>query len=314
MLGLLRTCTVVTTIGLGVATALAVPGAATAQSPQLPTTLQLPNGFQPEGIAIGPGPYAYFGSLADGSIYRINLATGAGSTVSPATGTLSVGLQTDAGGRLFVAGGFAGDARVIDTRTGAVLASYQLATGTEAAFVNDVVLTPTAAYFTDSYQPVLYELPLDRRGNLPAPDAVRRIALTGDLVYQDGMNANGITRTPDGRALIIVQSNTGRLFRVDPATGNATGIDLGTESVPNGDGLLLLGRTLYVVQNQINTVAEIRLCETASRGTVTRRLTDPRLDFPTTVAAFGNRLYLPNARFTTTPEPTTSYTVVAIER
>jgi len=30
----------------------------------------LPNGFQPEGIAIGPGRVAYFGSRADGSIYR----------------------------------------------------------------------------------------------------------------------------------------------------------------------------------------------------------------------------------------------------
>lgn len=314
MLGLLRTCTVVTMIGFGAATALAVPSAATANTPQLPATLQLPNGFQPEGIAIGPGPYAYFGSLADGSIYRINLTTGAGSTVSPATGTLSVGIKTDASGRLFVAGGLAGNARVIDTRTGAVLAGYQLATGTEATFVNDVVLTPTAAYFTDSYRPVLYELPLDRHGGLPAPEAVRRIPLTGDLVYQDGINANGIARTPDGRGLIIVQSNTGRLFRVDPATGATSGIDLGTESVPNGDGLLLLGRTLYVVQNQNNTVAEIRLGETATSGTITRRLTDPRFDVPTTVAAFGNRLYLPNARFKTTAEPTTSYTVVAIER
>lgn len=314
MLGPLRTCAAVTMIGIGTAAALAVPGAATAHVPQPPTTLQLPNGFQPEGIAIGPGPYAYFGSLADGSIYRIDLATGAGSTVSPATGTMSVGIKTDASGRLFVAGGAVGDARVIDTRTGAILAKYQLAIGAEAAFVNDVVLTPTAAYFTDSYRPVLYELPLERNGGLPAPEAVRRIALTGDLVYQDGINANGITQTPDGRALIIVQSNTGRLFRVDPATGDATGIDLGTGSVPNGDGMLLLGETLYIVQNEINAVAEIRLCEAATRGTVTRRMTDPRFDFPTTVAAFGNRLYLPNARFTTPPEPTTTYSAVAIER
>jgi hypothetical protein len=30
----------------------------------------------------------------------------------------------------------------------------------------------------------------------------------------------------------------------------------GGETVPNGDGLLLLGRTLYVVQNRLNQVAE----------------------------------------------------------
>jgi len=35
---------------------------------------------------------------------------------------------------------------------------------------------------------------------------------------------------------------------------------------------------------------------------------------PTTVAAFRDRLYLPNARFTTPPTPTTPYSVVAIDR
>ena len=45
-----------------------------------------------------------------------------------------------------------------------------------------------------------------------------------------------------------------------------------------------------------------------------RRLRDERFDVPATVAAFGSRLYLPNARFDTTPTPETPYTVVAIPR
>jgi hypothetical protein len=50
----------------------------------------------------------------------------------------------------------------------------------------------------------------------------------------------------------------------------------------------------------------------ATAARVVDKLTDPRFDVPTTVAAFRGRLYLPNARFNTPPEPTTPYQVVAI--
>lgn len=277
-----------------------------------PTSFPLPNGFRPEGIATGPGPVAYFGSLADGSIYRVNLVTGRGRILSKGPGTPSVGLKTDRRGRLFVAGGTGGDGRVIDTRTGRLLASYRFATG--ESFVNDVVLTPHAAYFTDSRNPVLYVLPLGRHGKLPGQAQVRRVPLTGDLVYEEGNNANGIARTPDGRALLVVQSNTGELFRVNPRTGVTREVDLGGDSLANGDGLLLRGRTLYAVQNRLNAVAVLRLNRSGTSAEVVDRVTDPRFDVPTTVAAFGGRLYLPNARFTTPPTPTTPYNVVAIPR
>src|SRR3712207_782295 len=116
-----------------------------------PTTIELPNGFQPEGIAIGRLPYAYFGSRADGSIYRANLVTGRGRIISPGPGTPSLGMKLDGRGRLFVAGGTGGDARVIDAVRGRVLASYRLQAG--SAFINDVVLTRDAAWFTDSRNP-----------------------------------------------------------------------------------------------------------------------------------------------------------------
>jgi hypothetical protein len=41
-------------------------------------------------------------------------------------------------------------------------------------------------------------------------------------------------------------------------------------------------------------------------------VSDRRFDVPATVAAFGTRLYLPDARFDTTPTPATPYTAVAI--
>jgi sugar lactone lactonase YvrE len=270
---------------------------------RLPTTIALPEGFQPEGIATGPGPVAYLGSRVDGDVYRVDLRTGRGRVLSRGPGTPSLGLKTDGHHRLYVAGGSGGDARVVDTRTGAVLASHRFATGT--TFVNDVVLTPAAAWFTDSRNPVLYGL--TRRGE------VRRLPLSGDYVHQpDVNNGNGITRTPDGRALLVVQSATGLLFRVDPASGHTRVVDLGGYVLTNGDGMLLAGRTLYVVQNRLNRIAVLRLDRSGTHGRAVRTITDPRFDVPTTVARFGERLYLPNARFTTPPTPETPYTVVAV--
>ncbi|MEU8380251.1 superoxide dismutase [Streptosporangium sp. NPDC048865] len=291
--------------GTGAPTASAPAG-----KPAYPSEFPLPDGFQPEGIAIGPGAAAYFGSRATGAIYRADLRTGKGRIIDQGPGTPSLGLKVDARGRLFVAGGTGGDARVIDTRSGKVLASYRLATG--AAFVNDVVLTRDAAYFTDSTNPVLYKLPFGRGGALP--DEAVKVPLSGDIVYGTGINANGIAQTPDHRALLVVQSNTGNLFRVDPSTGAATLVDTGAESLVNGDGLLLEGRTLHVVQNRLNTLTSLSLDRRATSGKVVRKLTDGRFDVPTTVASFRDRLYLPNARFATTPTPTTPYNVVAVER
>ncbi|GAA3411676.1 hypothetical protein GCM10018952_21310 [Streptosporangium vulgare] len=280
------------------------------EKPAYPTEFPLPDGFQPEGIAIGPGAAAYFGSRATGAIYRADLRTGKGRIINTGPGTPSLGLKVDTRGRLFVAGGTGGDARVIDTRDGRVLASYRLATG--SAFVNDVVLTHDAAYFTDSTNPVLYKLPFGRGGALPG-EAVK-VPLSGDIVYATGINANGIAQTPDREALLVVQSNTGKLFRVDPSTGVATLVDIGTESLANGDGLLLEGRTLHVVQNSLNTLTSLSLNRDATSGKAVRKLKDGRFDVPTTVAPFRDRLYLPNARFSTTPTPTTPYNVVAVKR
>ena len=88
-----------------------------------PTKINLPDGFQPEGIAIARGT-AYFGSRADGDIFAVDLKTGTGKVISEGPGTGSLGMKVDKSGRLFVAGARGGNGRVIDTRTGRVLASY----------------------------------------------------------------------------------------------------------------------------------------------------------------------------------------------
>jgi sugar lactone lactonase YvrE len=134
-----------------------------------------------------------------------------------------------------------------------------------------------------------------------------RIPLTGDIVYTPGVNnANGIDTTANEKTLIIVQSNTGKLFTVNPNTGVTDEITLNQE-VRNGDGIHLDGKTLYVVQNRDNKVAVVRLSRGLRSGTVTTHITDPDFDVPTTIDEFGKRLYAVNARFTTPPTPTTAY-------
>lgn len=281
-----------------------VPATADAHT-VFPKRFDLPPGFQPEGIAIGGGPTAWFGSRVDGDIYRVDLRTGRGKVVSQGPGTATVGIKVDRHGRLFASGGPSGTARVIDTRTGRLLADHQLTTAT--SFVNDVVLTRHSAWFTDSQQAQLYAVPLGR-------GPVRTLPLTGDWEQVEGFNANGITATPDGRGLLVVNSTTGLLHRVDPRTGATSVVDLDGASLTNGDGMLLLGRTLYVVRNRLNQIAVIHLDRSGSRGVQVDTLTSDDFDVPTTVAAYRDRLYLPNARFTTTPEPDTPYWVTAVRR
>jgi sugar lactone lactonase YvrE len=286
---------------LGVTLTAAAPATAGA-SKHFPTEFSLPNGWQPEGIAIS-GTTAYFGSRADGSIYAADLRTGNGKVLAKGPGTPSLGLKVDDRERLWVAGGVGGDARVYDTRSGKLLATFQFATAD--TFVNDVVLTEKSAWFTDSRKAVLYEVPLNLKPH-------RTLALTGDLVVTPGAtNLNGIVTGLDG-GLIVVQSNTGKLFRVDPRSGKSAEINLSGQTLTNGDGLLREGRQLYVVQNRLNKVARYTLSRDGA--TLAAARTDARFDVPTTVAAFGKRLYLPNARFSTPPTPETTYTVVAVER
>ena len=140
------------------------------------------------------------------------------------------------------------------------------------------------------------------------------ITLTGDYQHVPGFNLNGIEATPNGRTLLAVQSATGKLFTVDPKTGATKLIDLGGATLPNGDGILLHGRTLYVVQNQLNKIAVVKLNHGLTRGVVTRMIADSDFDVPTTIARFGKWLYAVNARFGTASGPDATYQVVQVRR
>jgi sugar lactone lactonase YvrE len=267
--------------------------------------INLPDGFMPEGIESGPGNTLFVANFNNGSVLKIDARTGKTTVLVPVLGgRAGLGLKLDEHNRLFVAGGPTGHAYVYDAKTGAPLADYVLATGT--TFINDVILTKDAAYFTDSSQAALYKLPLGKHGALPPPGAVQTIPLAGDFVNVPGQfNANGIVA--DGCSLIVVNSFTGTLFKVDPATGIARAIDLGGANVVNGDGLVLRGRKLYVIENFTNQVVVVKLDSDDTSGQIIKTITSPDFDVIATGVLLGDDLIVTNPRFSTPNTPTTPY-------
>jgi hypothetical protein len=217
------------------------------------------------------------GSIPTGAVWKGDARTGRGDVlVAGQAGRSAIGIKVDRGNRLFVAGGATGQAFVYDSRI------------------------------------QLYALPLGHHGRLPAQSRVRTLPLTGDLVYGEGNNLNGIVAARGGRVLLSVQTNTGKLFRIDPRSGVTREIDLGGASLLNGDGMLLAGRVLFVVQNRDNKIAVVRLSRSLHRGRVVATLTDPDFDVPTTIAFTAGRLYAVNARFGTTDPQPARYDIVRV--
>jgi sugar lactone lactonase YvrE len=207
---------------------------------------------------------------------------------------------------------------VHDADTGVQLASYHFAIpipGANNTFVNDVIVTRTAAWFTESRSGVLYKVPLGPDGT-PRP-TFEIVQLTSPSPATPPANSSGIDATPDGKTLIIVQSDPGRLFTADPQTGVADEIELTGMSgnVVRGDGIHLDGKTLYVVQNTLNQIAAIELETGLGAGTIVGLIMSPgNFDVPTTIDEFGKWLYAVNARFGTSSPETATYTIVQVEK
>ena len=233
---ILRTCLLLVTF-VGATTFAAVK--------PFPEVIALPDSWGPEGIATGRGTDFFAGarqgSPFQGAIYKGDLRTGEGDILVPAQpGRFALGLKLDQRtNQLFVAGGPSGSGYIYDATTGEDVAVFQFTT--TPSFVNDVVVTRDAAYFTDSLNPVIYVVPLGPGGKIPAQPSFTALPLTGDYQQVTGFNVNGIVATPDGDSLIVVQSSTGLLYRVDPLTGIAE-IDRSRRGVGHERGRPLVGR------------------------------------------------------------------------
>jgi len=291
-----------------------------------PEILQLPDGFQPEGIALGNSHDFYVGSIVTGQIYKGNIQTGEGEVfITPSYPMQVGGLSFDMRkGYLFVANGMMGAGSVYDSKTGELIETFSFATpGT--AFVNDVVVTKEAAYFTNSIAPVIYKVQLQKNGKLCLPAQITELNLTGDfsmvphpMIPHLGVLSNGIDATPNGKYLILASTDRGEIYRVDPVSGETVLIDLGGILLPFADGILLDGEILYVVQNLPNQVAVIELDDELETGSQIGTITSSNFGIPTTIAEFGDRLYAVNAHFDLAPPggiyPEVEFEVVSVNK
>jgi hypothetical protein len=260
-----------------------------------PSSIPLPVDFQPEGIAVGEGNTFYVGSLRDGDIYRGDLRSGEGARFVDNTGRVAVGMRVDQARHwLVVAGGPTGHAYVYDTRDGSTVADLVLGPS-GSTFSNDVAVTADAFYFTETFAPRIYKVPVQPDGSF---GATQTITVTGPAAAGGDFRLNGIDSTRDGR-LIVNHTALGILAVVDPATGASTQIPLtGPPLLPGTlDGLQLEGNTAWVVENFANSVARVRLAPDLSSGEVVDVITSSLFHVPTTVARHGSTLVLVNGRF-----------------
>ena len=141
-----------------------VPGVAAhdGDPSDLPARIDLPNGWQPEGIESW-GKWLYAGSLKDGAIWRANAKNGEGRIFVPGeTGKVAVGLHLDRWGRLWAAGGPTGEVRVFNARNGKLLQTYTFGPG--PMFLNDLDIARNRVVVTDSMNARVGVIPLRKDG------------------------------------------------------------------------------------------------------------------------------------------------------
>lgn len=261
---------------------------------RLPLKYVIPgNKFFPEGIAHQPATGDFFvGSTFDGTIVKGNIRSGQTSVFLPGgqDGRKSaVGMKLDNKGRLFIAGGMTGLIFVYNIYIKKLLARFE--SGSTPSFVNDAVITPNGdVYFTDSMSPVIYKISSKLQFS-------RWLDLRGSVVrYEPGFNFNGIVATENGKYLIAVQMNKGKLYRISTENKQVTEIKVTGYPPLNGDGLLLRKSKLIVVQNRLNVISAYQLSPDYASARFISRMTHPEFSFPTTAAFSGNDLLVVNGQ------------------
>ncbi|MET3936825.1 hypothetical protein [Arthrobacter sp. OAP107] len=246
-----------------------------------------------EGIAAAGGHKFFAGDLVTGDIYRGDIRKDkATKFIDAPSGRVAVGMKVDrANDLLFVAGGPTGQAYVYDTDTGKTVKTYQLTK--KEAFINDVALTDHGAWFTNSRQAELYFIPVDDDGDL---GTARTLALKGPAAdTSKQFNLNGIAYSRDARRLVVAHSGNAALYTVSPRTGNST--EITGANVPNVDGILVKGSTVWAVQNMSNQISRLRVNFHESTAKLREVITSPHFNIPTTAALFDDTLAAVNAKF-----------------
>jgi sugar lactone lactonase YvrE len=246
-----------------------------------------------EGIAAAGSTKFFAGDLVTGDIYRGDIRKDkATKFIDAPDGRMAVGMKADRhNDLLFVAGGPTGRAYVYDTDTGKTVKTFQLTR--KEAFINDVALTDHGAWFTNSRQAELYFIPVDDDGDL---GKVRTLTLKGPAAdTSKQFNLNGIAYSRDARRLVVAHTGNQELYTVSPRTGAST--EITGVTVPNVDGVLVKGDTVWAVQNFSNQISRLRVNFHESTAKLREVITSPDFNIPTTAALFDDTLAAVNAKF-----------------
>lgn len=298
-------------------TAAMSAGAAQAQNVRI---ISVPAEIEyPEGITVDSEGWIYVSSAVDGAVARMNskgeaveIIAGAneilpaGNEIFPAM----LGKKIDELGRLWIMGGLTGKIFVIDKATGDLLATR--AVSGERKALNDAVIMADAVYVTDTLQPILWKIARDGE-EIGEPEAW--IDFTGTpLEYGPGRNLNGVAADEDGKYLIVIQMDKGLLFRIDIASREVTPVDIGEETVTNGDGLVIDGQTMYLVRQAETEIVTLRFAPDFASAQVVSRFTDPALTWPATAVIAGDELLVVDTQFNrrASGDPVKPFSVVAI--
>ena len=282
-----------------------------------PEVIVLPGASSAEGIARGEGATFYAGDLFRGDVFRGDLEEATAELfIDAPDGRSALGMVADTRhGLLYVAGGFSGQAYVYDLETKATVATYQFAPPSPpdadppTTLVNDVTLTRSGAWFTDSLRGQLYFVPIDRHGD---PGEFRTLTLHGPAAETSpDFGLNGIAAVRHCDTLVVAHSANGELYTVDPETGDSA--EIAGVDVPDVDGIVLHGRRLWAVQNS-DRVTEVRLSRDLTSGTVHEVITSDLFQVPTTAIRHDGQLAVVNAKFDTGIPPTADqYEVVVVD-
>lgn len=256
--------------------------------------------FFPEGIAYDPASGIFYtGSTTNGDVVRVKVETGAAELFASGAkqGRADCrGMKLDFKNRLWICGGEENRIHVL-TQQGEIIKSYDLKSLYNSGFLNDCAVDKQYIYFTDSRIQKIYRTNVS---NIQPGVMEEWLSFTNQQIpYTTGFNANGIVLTPDGKYIIIVVSNSGKLYRIDRTTKAIIEIILNTP-VTSGDGLWLDGSTLYVSRNAANKIFPVKLSDNYMKGTVGDGLGDNLL-FNTTIAKAGGYLLVVNGQLNRRP-------------
>lgn len=276
-----------------------------------PDLLPIPLGFEAEGIELGKdqdffvGSMSFSGNLTNaGAIYKGNLVTGEGQLLVPPTGKQVAGLSYDARtDYLYAATGHLGNleegVKVYAGSSGRLLGEIIFG---DDMVINDVLVTDTAVYCTDSLSTTLYKIPLENDGKVFS-SAVEKIEMTGFEIVPGEINANGLVGNYDGKELVVININTGVLYLVDTESGASSPVNIqgSATSFVNGDGLYMDGRTLYICENFSNfplgRIAVVELSDDLTQGTFIKYIESDDFAIPTTIIGFGTCIYAINTHY-----------------